>query len=95
MMKTAVLLLLLQATSVFFQDAAAQDLQLHIKPGSDQECNVSNSSSSTVSCVTFPELIANASTYLSADLAPITLSLVFLPGQHQVPSNAQNSMSKS
>ena len=87
MMKTAVLLLLLQATSVFFQDAAAQDLQLHIKPSSDQECNVSNSSSSMVSCMTLSELIANASTYLSVAQASDTLSLVFLPGQHQVPSN--------
>ena len=84
-MKSAVLLLLLQATCIFFQDAAAQGLQLHITPNNDQECNVSNSTSSMVSCITLSELIANASTYLSAVQAPITLT--FLSGQHQMPSN--------
>ena len=86
MMKSAVLLLLLQATSVFFQDATAQGLQLHIMPNSDQECNVSNSSSSMeVSCMTLSELVTNTSSYLSAAQAPITL--IFLSGQHQMPSN--------
>ena len=86
MMKSAVLLLLLQAASVFFQDATAQGLQLHIMPSSDQECNVSNSSSSMeMSCMTLSELVTNASSYLSVAQAPITL--IFLSGQHQMPSN--------
>ena len=85
MMKFAVLLLLLQAISVFFRDAEAQGLQLHITPSSDQECNVFNSSSSMVSCMTLSELVANASTYISAAQAPITL--IFLPGWHQMPPN--------
>ena len=84
-MKFAVLLLLLQATSVFFQDAAAQGLQLHITPSNDLECNISNSTTSMVSCITLSELITNASTYLSLVQAPITL--IFLPGQHRMPSN--------
>lgn len=85
MTKSAVLLLLLQAISLFFQDAAAQGLQLHITPNSGQECNTSNSSSSTVSCMTLSELTANASRYLGAAQAPVTL--IFLPGRHQMPSN--------
>ncbi len=84
-MKFAVLLLLLQAISVLFQEAAAQGLQLHITPSIDQECNVSNSSSSMVSCMTLSELVTNASTYLSAAQVPITL--IFLSGQHHMPSN--------
>ena len=83
-MKFAVLLLLLQATSIFFEDAAAaQNLQLHIVPSSGQVCSSFNNSSSIASCLTLYEFVANASIYLNAT----GITLIFLPGQHQMPPN--------